>query len=74
MTMTDAPIDDGGPAFPVHWNHAAPDAGMALRDYFAGLAMQGQLPVGDEFTADTARAAYRMADAMLAERKKGPSA
>lgn len=33
-------IDDGGPAFPCDSREAREFAGMALRDYFAGLAMQ----------------------------------
>jgi hypothetical protein len=46
---------------------------MTLRDYFAGLAMQGmyaahKFPSG--IIIDTAKEAYEMADAMLEERIK----
>ena len=42
-------------------------AGMTLRDYFAAKAMQGMMDsvCSDEYIA---RAAYKMADAMLAAR------
>ena len=74
---------DGGPAFPVtptmegagQWGYAYP--GMTLRDWFAGQALptiiEGarkiliateQMPSADRM----ARAAYVLADAMLAER------
>ena len=68
---------DGGPAFPV-WElngQGKPEMtgfGMSLRDYFAAKAMQGY--VSDQEWRDdvgfdgTARAAYDMADAMLAAR------
>ena len=39
-----------------------------LRDLFAGLAMQGQVPFGIQ-CGPVAVAAYRMADAMLEARK-----
>lgn len=60
--------------------------GMTLRDHFAGLAMQGYIAyMGcgpdrvDQIGADDnepnktviARCAYKIADAMLAEREKG---
>ena len=65
---------DGGPAFP-----SGIEAGMALRDYFAGQALPVILaPIlasafSDEEearkgTTTVARAAYEMADAMLAAR------
>jgi hypothetical protein len=46
-----APIDDGGPAFPVHSTHAMfngkvvaiHEQGMSLRDWFAGQAFAGLL-------------------------------
>jgi hypothetical protein len=51
---------------------------IALRDYFAGLAMQGLLATGADYEDDihgsgwnwVATAAYKMADAMLKERAK----
>lgn len=69
----------GGSAFPY-----APDcaSGMTLRDWMAGMALQGLLAkqdlcppavergedrIGDRY----AHMAYGFADAMLAERKKG---
>lgn len=73
--------DTGGPAFPTtkpldHWGD--PNAGMSLRDWFAGQALgaasghafanaavMGHLP--EEWAA---RIAYALADAMLAERSK----
>lgn len=79
-------MNDGGSAFPrngftymdshgltrVHDN----SEGMSLRDWFAGQALIGLLANhhsdGDYDT--TPISAYRMADAMLAERKKGGAA
>jgi hypothetical protein len=85
------PINDGGPAFP--WTD--PDkipgmpcqsAGMTLRDWFAGKAMEGLMaepentyktviPQGDrEFSetcaADMAWGAYIIADAMIDARTR----
>lgn len=63
-------IKDGGQAFPVkdHWVQH----GMSLRDYFAGQALIGLLSAStDELNwhvQNTVNAAYRFADAMLAER------
>lgn len=59
------------PAFPLH-NHGAQTlglhvTGMTLRDYFAAKAMQGILFEGLE-PEETAKHAYRMADAMLKAR------
>lgn len=55
------------PAFP-HRNHLGVHAGMTLREYYAGLAMQGLLACPD--TPDSyilaGRAAVVMADALLA--------
>ena len=69
--------DDGGPAFPDGEGYI----GMSLRDWFAGLAMQGLLAVPEllasmpatEGIAESrlAGSAYEFADAMLAERAKG---
>ena len=75
-------IDDGGPAYPntvsaLEWKFGDPKAfaGMSLRDYFAGMAMQGMLAHDDSppNEADArlwANVAYTIADAMIAERKK----
>ena len=80
-------INDGGPAFPSLrelGDIATTDDGMALRDYFAAKAMQGDWAAqgeacgmfvtdsGDELFARSARLYYRMADAMLAARKEKP--
>lgn len=80
--------DDGGAAFP---NSVQPDfqyaeAGMSLRDWFAGQALVGivaalgGLPsLGSQFARNPdaphiyADTAYRMADAMLAAREGGAS-
>jgi hypothetical protein len=62
--------ETGGPAFPVNDVYR----GMTLRDWFAGMAVQGlfaALPVTnalDMTYEDVAGKAYRMADAMLKER------
>jgi hypothetical protein len=63
----------GEPAFPLF--AATGYTGMALRDYFAAKAMQGQvnnpLKLGDdEAHRLIAERAYRVADAMLKEREK----
>lgn len=70
-------IETGGPAFPLQ--SIGPDfapgyAGMSLRDYFAAKAMQGLIVGVDKPRTDyIARAAYAMADAMLAARKPNPN-
>lgn len=54
--------------------------GMTLRDHFAGQALTGFVtlahPDGEPImgAADTAKACYNYADAMLAERAKGGAA
>ena len=59
--------NDGGPAFPVGLL-----PGMSLRDYFAGQALAGLIacPNTSGGEKDFARNAYKLADAMLAEREK----
>ena len=63
---------DGGPAFPINANESADRCiytGMTLRDWFAGMALQGMAPhIDDEVKA--ARWCYEMADSMLKERLK----
>lgn len=74
----------GGPAFPTEVSEGVAtrvESGMTLRDYFAAQAMSARMialgahthRTDDEESrcdADTAAAAYRKADAMLAERSK----
>lgn len=84
--------NDGGPAFPqpnhivehdsqgrVEARNWMQDSGMTLRDWFAGMALQGLLSANpqcpdavSEENVDSviAREAYRSADAMIAERSK----
>lgn len=69
-------------AFPASWEvengygqrFAEVQLGMTLRDWFAGQALAGSwpAPINNNFTtpAAAARAAYKIADAMLAEREK----
>ena len=76
-------IDDGGLAFPaVIQGHNAVGtfteyhSGMTLRDWFAGMSLQGQCacPITAESWnhATMAEQAYRQADAMIAERNQKP--
>ena len=70
--------DTGGPAFPFVFDDTATRSrqvytGMSIRDWFAGMAMQGLLacPVQPQSGPDMyARDAYTLADAMLKERSK----
>jgi hypothetical protein len=57
------------PAFP-GW--VAAETGMTLRDYFAGKALAGlaRHPHTGADPAEEAERAYRIADAMLAQREK----
>lgn len=62
--------DESGPAFPVS-NGYEYKTGMTLRDWFAGMAMQGLLASGlAQKSGGYSRAAYEFADAMLEVRKK----
>lgn len=75
--------NDGGPAFPVtsEFVKNAPSLnGMSLRDWFAGQALPSVIEeyarlnpgIGTEhLPRNCAGHAYRIADAMLAEREKG---
>ena len=74
--MENNKIYDGGSAFPLATgpcnNHAQ---GMSLRDWFAGMALQGIM--GNRSLVDTfsvheamAKKSYFLADAMLAARKE----
>ncbi len=71
-------IDDGGPAFPVNGPNGD-HPGMSLRDWFAGMAMQGMYAATKRTTeghmswpneSACARWSYQQADAMLAARKR----
>lgn len=76
--------NDGGPAFPAtspvvdHVKYGEL-FGMSLRDWFAGMAMQGiaSIPSTSQYDYKSqpldkyASLAYQYADAMLAERNKG---
>lgn len=77
---------DSGPAFPNSASDARNKDGMSLRDWFAGMALQGMMLQGTQpnmavhtnarFNSgkdshyNYASAAFELADAMLAERNK----
>ena len=67
-------LDDGGSAFPHKTYSGMNEPGISVRDFFAGLAMQGilagALPIvkNEDPLAKVADAAYKMADAMLEAR------
>jgi hypothetical protein len=62
-------MNTGGPAFPIGSN-----AGMSLRDWFAGQAMVGILANDSEPSPEQVphivASAYILADAMLSQREK----
>lgn len=69
--MTDKSINDGGPAFPVSTIDGYTQDGMTLRDWLAGMALQGFLASHHEHQPTPASAAkwsYNYADAMLEAR------
>jgi hypothetical protein len=64
--------NDGGPAFPTQ-NGTRNDQGMTLRDWFAGMALQGMLAscrpgYSYQIAEDATSEAFRYADAMLSAR------
>lgn len=69
---------DGGPAFPCEdGSLQPPSTGMSLRDWMAGMALQGLLGNAphDERAKDyspsiLANVAYRVADAMIVQREQ----
>jgi len=73
-------INDGGQAFP--FVHAYCDSGMSLRDWFAGQAVHAcyaeicnavreqEAPLPPDWREGIASEAFKMADAMIAERSK----
>lgn len=80
--MSNESSKDGGPAFPVDPSTRVNAPGMSLRDWFAGMALQGSL-ANNDFTSAVAKAvpdakkanesfaigAYALADAMLKARE-----
>jgi len=72
-------INDGGGAFPLFCGAGdlANTSGMSLRDWFAGMALQGYNSNSQACASLTheqaAKNAYADADAMLAARKGGQS-
>lgn len=64
----------GGPAFPLSVTGLMSEAnhGMSLRDWFAGMALQGMTarPGTVDSVSDHALRAYLFADAMIAVRKE----
>lgn len=72
-----APIN-GGPAFPASLyklengqESSVPHEGMTLRDYFAGQALAAMPAeiLTEEPDSVVAKASYKLADAMIAERE-----
>lgn len=75
-------MDDGGPsAFPIVFSDGSGSGGMSLRDWFAGMALSGVIEdhfsgkVQEDYSTDEladgiSESSYRIADAMLVERKK----
>lgn len=78
------PIKNGGPAFSVSSDNYPDQQGMTLRDYFAAAALQGLLAqITEAGLAQLIRnhgndgamkaipnGAFKLADAMLAERER----
>jgi hypothetical protein len=69
--------DDGGPAFSCDAGNGKHQRGMSLRDWYAGMAMQGLTSYinehEDHYTSalkGAAKTSYDIADAMLAARKE----
>ncbi len=64
---------DGGPAFPAVRFSDSGDKGMSLRDWFAGMALQGLIGISNGLSASALpAAAYELADAMLKRREAKP--
>ena len=72
-------INDGsGPAFPnVDISNTCGEHGMSLRDWFAGMAVQGMLASGrwdhKESAEQFAGLCFRIADAMIAQQRTQPN-
>lgn len=86
--MAKVNMADGGQAFPRpgfgfaysdgSTEHEASQDGMSLRDWFAGMVLQGLLQYNEQtvepedgWIKGNARIAYEYADAMIVERDKG---
>ena len=80
-------MNDGGPAFPrdTKWIldgsvSQSGSKGMSLRDWFAGMALQGLLAgntgeySSESYARNSSAHAYQVADAMLAARERKESA
>lgn len=73
--MSNRPINDGGPAYPLQPASMSEThyLGMSLRDYFAGQALpavivewrDAQPPIHETWNQMAARNAYALADAMI---------
>jgi len=66
-------INDGGPAFPCEANNYHESlTGMTLRQWYAGMALQGLAwgRRGDAAFMDASNLAFGLADAMLAHEAK----
>lgn len=72
-------IPTGGSAFPIECNIEngfRDDTGMTLRDWFAGNSLSGMfnhsgwISTIDDDPVEAARRAYKIADAMIAEKLK----
>ena len=74
--MSDKKINDGGPAFPRPAGHSGTPGrqnneqdGMTLRDWFAGMVLQGLCAHQTFPLAEVSTDAYEIADAMLVARE-----
>jgi hypothetical protein len=68
--MSGDSLDHGGPFFPTQKDPIRP-TGISVRDWLAGLAMQGLLASGEISVSHevTAEKAYKYADALIREGK-----
>jgi hypothetical protein len=67
-------MKNGGDAFPCYVGNDMAERGMTLRDYFAGQAIINVMLCDEDMertsVEDIAKWAYKIADAMLAEREE----